>query len=98
MPCHDRDLARAASNVGSRGDTLAESAQLLKMIRVGDVRTPVPLQGEGSSCWTALQDAGRRGLATRIALEDTLKGPDGSPTADNTALVDVARALLTAHR
>lgn len=61
--------------------TLAEAGRLLNMIQEGDVRTPVLLHGEGSSCWPALQEAGRRGLATRIGLEDTLTLPDGSPAA-----------------
>lgn len=78
--------------------TLATASRLLDMIRDSDVRAPVLLHGEGSSCWPALQEAGRRGLATRIGLEDTLTLPDGSPATDNAALVAAARALLTAHR
>jgi uncharacterized protein (DUF849 family) len=39
--------------------------------------------------------AARRGLATRIGLEDTLVLPDGSPAPDNAALVRAARAIVT---
>lgn len=76
--------------------TLAEAGRLLDKLRDGGVRAPVLLHGEGSSCWPALQEASRRGLATRIGLEDTLTLPDGSPAADNVTLVDAARTLLTA--
>ena len=54
----------------------------------------IVLHGEGTSCWPALNDAGRRGLATRIGLEDTLTMPDGSSAADNAALVRAAQELL----
>ena len=64
--------------------------------QVGD-QIQVLLHGEGSSCWPALRYAAERGLATRIGLEDTLELPDGSPAADNLALVraalDIIRAL-----
>lgn len=78
--------------------TLAEAGHLLDILRDSDVRVPVLLHGEGTSCWPALREAGRRGLATRIGLEDTLTLPDGSPAADNAALVLRARVLLTAPR
>ncbi|MGN6634958.1 MAG: 3-keto-5-aminohexanoate cleavage protein [Oryzihumus sp.] len=34
----------------------------------------------------------RRGLDTRVGLEDTLRLPDGTPAPDNAALVAAARA------
>jgi uncharacterized protein (DUF849 family) len=40
-----------------------------------------------------LSDAIRRGIATRIGLEDTLYEPDGERTAGNEALVRAARKL-----
>lgn len=55
---------------------------------------PVLLHGAGSSAWPAVRHAGRRGVATRIGLEDTLELPDGSPAPDNAALVRAARAVL----
>ena len=54
------------------------------------------LHGEGSSCWPALEIAARGGLPTRIGLEDTLALPDGTPAADNAALVACARRLVRA--
>ncbi len=74
--------------------TVAEATRLLDLLREGGADTPVLLHGEGSTCWPALRQAGKRGLATRIGLEDTLTLPDGSPAADNVALVGAADALL----
>ncbi|WP_432483440.1 3-keto-5-aminohexanoate cleavage protein [Kineococcus esterisolvens] len=56
----------------------------------------VLLHGEGATAWTALRLAGRWGLSTRTGLEDVLVLPDGSPAADNAALVSAARQLLRA--
>ncbi|MFI0420749.1 3-keto-5-aminohexanoate cleavage protein [Spongiactinospora sp. 9N601] len=45
------------------------------------------LHGEGAAAWPLVTEAGRRNLATRIGLEDTLLGPDGRPASGNAALV-----------
>jgi uncharacterized protein (DUF849 family) len=37
-----------------------------------------------------IRDAVRRGLATRVGLEDTFAGPDGRRTVGNEALVRAA--------
>ncbi|MEV0837988.1 3-keto-5-aminohexanoate cleavage protein [Actinocatenispora sera] len=55
-------------------------------------RFPVLLPGEDGGAWPVLRLALRRGLDTRIGLEDTLRLPDGSIAADNAALVRVAVA------
>ena len=57
---------------------------------------PVLVHGEGASCWPLVRLAARRGLATRIGLEDVLTLPDGSAGPDNAALVRAARSLLSA--
>lgn len=49
--------------------------------------------GDGEATWVLLSDAVRRGIATRIGLEDTQYGPDGARTAGNEALVRAARQL-----
>jgi uncharacterized protein (DUF849 family) len=49
--------------------------------------------GDGRVAWVLLRDALRRGLDTRIGLEDTLVGPDGERTAGNEVLVCAAREL-----
>ncbi|MEU1686252.1 3-keto-5-aminohexanoate cleavage protein [Micromonospora sp. NPDC005707] len=56
-------------------------------------RPPVLLHGEGPATWPVLAEAVRRGLHTRIGLEDTLLLPDGTVAPDNVALVTAARVL-----
>lgn len=72
-----------------------EAGRLLAAVGTG---RPVLLHGEGSSCWPALELAARRGLDTRIGLEDVLALPDGSPAPDNAALVAAATAVVAAVR
>ncbi|MEU1605114.1 3-keto-5-aminohexanoate cleavage protein [Micromonospora matsumotoense] len=69
---------------------LTDAADLLATLTPGD--PPVLLHGEGAATWPVLAEAVRRGLDTRIGLEDTLHLPDGSPAPDNAALVTCARA------
>ncbi|MEV0152328.1 3-keto-5-aminohexanoate cleavage protein [Micromonospora sp. NPDC050686] len=69
---------------------LTDAAVLLDLVP-GDV--PVLLHAEGDGVWPVLAEAVRRGLPTRIGLEDTVRLPDGSPAADNAALVAAAVAL-----
>ncbi|MEU8298376.1 3-keto-5-aminohexanoate cleavage protein [Micromonospora sp. NPDC048909] len=58
----------------------------------GDDTPPVLLHAEGPATWPVLAEAVRRGLHTRIGLEDTLQLPGGEPVADNAALVTTALA------
>ncbi|MEV4308247.1 3-keto-5-aminohexanoate cleavage protein [Nonomuraea sp. NPDC049624] len=57
--------------------------------------SPAPrlLHGEGPATWPLVAEAVRRGLATRIGLEDTLLDPDGGPAEDNAALVGHVLAI-----
>ena len=48
---------------------------------------------DGRVVWVLLRDAVRRGLDTRIGLEDTLVDPDDERTVGNEALVRAAREL-----
>lgn len=54
--------------------------------------------GEGETAWVLLADAIRRGLDTRIGLEDTLHDPNGEVTAGNAALVRAAAQMRAAAR
>lgn len=78
-----------------QGDGDAATADtLLEQVRAAGSPAPVLLHGLDDSCWRLLEHAGRRGLQTRIGLEDTLLLPDGSPAPDNAALVSAAMELL----
>jgi uncharacterized protein (DUF849 family) len=57
------------------------------------VNVPILAHGEEGGAWPVLLEASRRGLDTRIGLEDVLVLPDGSPAADNLDLVRAAREL-----
>jgi uncharacterized protein (DUF849 family) len=57
------------------------------------IAAPRLQHGDGEATWTLVADAVRRGVDTRIGLEDTLHEPDGTPTAGNAALVRAARSL-----
>ena len=48
----------------------------------------------GSDMRRLLRDALRRGLDTRMGLEDTTREPDGAVTAGNAALVRAATRLV----
>jgi uncharacterized protein (DUF849 family) len=54
----------------------------------------VLLHGEEAATWPAFRLAVELRVHTRIGLEDTLVLPDGSPAADNAALVRAARTML----
>ena len=53
----------------------------------------VLLHGEGPATWDVLRAAVRRGLDTRIGLEDALWLPGGEAASDNAAMVATAVAL-----
>lgn len=69
---------------------LADASRILAALPAG--APPVLLHGEGPATWPVLAEAVRRGLDTRIGLEDTLCLPDGSPAGGNAALVVAAVA------
>ena|SRR5256885_1952695 len=52
-----------------------------------DLRAPRLQHGNGDAAWILLADALRRGIDTRIGLEDTLRDPDGTLTEGNASLV-----------
>jgi len=63
--------------------------------RLGPQPAPILLHGRSAGAWPVLELALRRGLDTRIGLEDTLQLPDGDIAADNAALVAAAADLRT---
>ncbi|MBB4634325.1 3-keto-5-aminohexanoate cleavage protein [Longimicrobium terrae] len=56
---------------------------------------PRVVHGVDATAWPLLNYAGGRGWGMRIGFEDTRDLMDGSPAADNAALVLAARALLS---
>lgn len=68
---------------------------LIDLVRAANSPAPVLLHGLDDSCWPLLEHAGRRGVQTRIGLEDTLLLPDGSTAPGNAALVAAAVELLS---
>jgi uncharacterized protein (DUF849 family) len=75
------------------GDTEAADDLLSQVMAVGSP-APVLLHGFDESCWPLLEHAGRRGVQTRVGLEDTLRLPDGSSPSNNAELVSAAMRLL----
>lgn len=61
-----------------------------------DGAVPRLTHGTDANAWALIEEARRRGDATRIGLEDVLTLPDGQLAPDNTALVVAAR--YTDHR
>jgi uncharacterized protein (DUF849 family) len=61
--------------------------------RVG-VAAPRLQHGDGEATWVLLRDAIRRGIDTRVGLEDTQHQPDGTRTAGNEALVRAAAGFV----
>jgi uncharacterized protein (DUF849 family) len=72
-------------------EALANAESTLAALPVG--RPSVLLHAEGPAAWEMVREAVRRGLPTRIGLEDTRTMPDGTPAPDNAALVSAAVAL-----
>ncbi|PWU55366.1 hypothetical protein DLJ47_09685 [Micromonospora sp. S4605] len=73
---------------------LADAAAMLAALprAAGPIEPSVLLHAEGPATWAVLAEAVRRGLHTRVGLEDTLQLPDGTPAPDNPALVIAALA------
>ena len=94
----ESDIATRCLRVMVELDETADVAladALLDQVRAADSPAPTLLHGLDESCWPLLEHAGRRGVQTRIGMEDTLKLPDGSPAAGNADLVAAAVKLLS---
>jgi uncharacterized protein (DUF849 family) len=66
---------------------VAAAEEILDRLDAVGVVGPRLLHGEGDACWPLVAHAGRRGLTTRIGLEDTLVAPGGGAVRDNAELV-----------
>jgi uncharacterized protein (DUF849 family) len=74
---------------------VAAADEILERLDAAGVVGPRLLHGEGEACWPLVTHAGRRGLATRIGLEDTVVAPDGEAVRDNAELVRWGRERWT---
>jgi uncharacterized protein (DUF849 family) len=79
----------------ARGAT-AMADEILAALDEAGVPQPRLLHGEGEACWPLVTHAGRRGLPTRIGLEDTAVRPDGGLARSNAELVRLALETWTA--
>lgn len=77
-------------------DAVAVADAILRQLDESGVIGPRLLHGEQAACWPLVAHAGRLGLPTRIGLEDTTVGPDGTAVRDNAELVQLALAEWTA--
>jgi uncharacterized protein (DUF849 family) len=77
----------------SAGDALAVVDGIHAALDRLGLTAPRLQHGDGEATWVLLRDAIRRGIDTRIGLEDTIAGPDGARTHGNAALVRAAREL-----
>jgi uncharacterized protein (DUF849 family) len=74
-------------------EALAMVEEIHRALDRAGIATPRLQHGDGDSTWLLLEDAVRRGLGTRIGLEDTFWLPDGSRAPDNAGLVAAAVGL-----
>jgi uncharacterized protein (DUF849 family) len=72
------------------GKAVAAAGRVLRRLDELNVTVPRLLHGEGPACWPLVVHAGALGLPTRIGLEDTTTGPDGSVISGNAELVQLA--------
>jgi uncharacterized protein (DUF849 family) len=75
------------------GDPAAHAAQIHAALDDIGVTAPRLEHGDGEWTWPLVEDAFRRGWATRVGFEDSIYLPDGSVAADNAALVAATVAL-----
>jgi hypothetical protein len=71
------------------GQAAAAADEILRHLDELGTTAPRLLHGEGPACWPLVAHAGTLGLPTRIGLEDTIVGPDGSTVEGNAELVQL---------
>jgi hypothetical protein len=84
-----RVLVEATATEPARA--VREARELATVVAGG---APLLVHGEDTGAWPVLGWAAVAGHAVRIGLEDVLVLPDGSPAADNAALVAAAAEVL----
>ena len=69
---------------------LAAAAAIIEVLDRAGSALPRLLHGYERTTWPLVREAWRRGLDTRIGLEDVLELPSGERAADNAALIRAA--------
>ncbi|MEW1720024.1 3-keto-5-aminohexanoate cleavage protein [Streptomyces sp. NPDC093109] len=72
---------------------VAHARAMAAAILAAGVTCPLLYHGDGATAWPVLRAALADGHQVRIGFEDGTELPDGTPAADNTALVAAALAL-----
>lgn len=69
--------------------------QIEAILNAGTIQCPRLLHGENTAAWLLVEEAFRRGYATRVGFEDMLALPDGTQAASNATLVALAVQMRT---
>jgi aminoglycoside/choline kinase family phosphotransferase len=88
-----RVLIEVGEAQAGRADALPMVSAIHEILDRAGVSAPRLQHGDGELTWMLIEDAVRRGLDTRVGLEDTLRLPDGSRARGNADLVAAARDL-----
>ncbi len=89
----DRVTRVLVEPVGAGDGALAIVEAIHAALDAVGVTAPRLQHGDGDATWPLIEDAVRRGVDTRVGLEDTLHDPDRAVTAGNPSLVAAARAI-----
>ena len=77
-------------------NAVAAADEVLHRLDELSLTAPRLLHGEGPACWPLIAHVGTLGLPTRIGLEDTTVGADGSAVSGNAELVQLALQIWRA--
>jgi uncharacterized protein (DUF849 family) len=75
-------------------DAVARVDDIHQALDRAGIAAPRLQHGDGDATWVLIDDAVRKGLDTRVGLEDTQYDPDGERVASNEALVRRAHQLM----
>jgi uncharacterized protein (DUF849 family) len=76
-----------------RADAVPLVSAIHDVLDTGNVRCPRLQHGDGEATWVLIEDAVKRGIDTRVGLEDTFLLPDGTVAPSNADLVRAAYDL-----
>lgn len=90
---HDNARVLIEPEAADPDEAVALCRDIAARLRTGGVRCPLLYHGFDATAWPVVAAARADGVQTRIGLEDTVLGPDGTP-AGNASMV---AAALGAH-